>query len=301
MIRTARTALAAAGVLALSLATAPGAHGAAPSEDACHTVSSAMPVGDCGPFRQVLAENFNGDHVPAGAFSDCDHNTEGKLAYCSGLPADYRREFWAYPTGWQDTQKSNGQPGGVYHPEDTVSVLPDEHDGDGEMRIRMYRPASGGDVHSAAVLPLAVKDQTYGKYSERFSVTTVNKGFKSAHLLWPVNDSTCNSCEMDFPEGEWNGTISAYHHPEGGGEQDAFETSAKWTSWHTTSVEWTPGEARYYLDGKLVGKSSRGMMRAPADWILQNETAMNGQYPAPGTSAEMRITWVAAYTYRGIM
>lgn len=289
----------AAGLLAgAGLVLVPGgASGATPSQDACHTTNNSMPRGTCGAFRQVLAENFNGDHVALGSFADCDHETSGKAAYCTKLPASYRKEFWAYPNGWEDTQKSNGQKGGTYHPEDTVSVSPSSS-GDGQMHIRMYRPAGGGDVHSAAVVPLAVKDQKYGKYSERFRVSKVAPGFKSAHLLWPVEDNACPGCEMDFPEGEWNGTISAYHHPLGGGDQDAYGGTAKWSAWHTSSVEWTPKSAKYYLDGHLIGTSTRGVPNTPADWIIQNETAMNGQYPAAGASAQMDITWVSAYTYK---
>lgn len=294
--RTGLAAAAAAAVVGTALWPG-GAQAVTPSQDACHTTANSMPRGNCGRFLQVLAENFNGDRVPLGSFADCDHSSGSRAAYCGRLTGDYRKNFWAYPTGWQDTAKSNGWPvGGTYHPEDTVSVSP-AADGDGQMHIRMWRPARGGDVHSAAVLPKPVKYQRYGKYSERFRVSRIAAGYKSAHLLWPVNDAACPGCEMDFPEGEWNGRISAYHHPRGGGDQDAYETTAKWSAWHTSTVEWTPGHTRYYLDGRLIGHSVRGVPDTPHDWILQNEAALNGQYAAPGSWAQMDITWVAAYSY----
>ncbi|MFD0504054.1 hypothetical protein ACFQ0G_15965 [Streptomyces chiangmaiensis] len=129
--------------------TVPQANARTPSEDACHTTGDVMPRGDCGSFHQVFAENFNGDVVPLGSFSDCDHNADTRSAYCGGLTGSYRDDWWAYPRGWYDTANprnhSNGNDrvlGGEYRADDTVWVSPAAN-GDGRMHIRMYRPASG--------------------------------------------------------------------------------------------------------------------------------------------------------------
>ncbi|MFE6488249.1 glycosyl hydrolase family 16, partial [Streptomyces sp. NPDC057757] len=169
-------------VLVAALLWLPRADGAPVSADACGSTAVSLPRGDCGPFWQVLAEDFNGDRVPVGSFSDCDHHVDTSGAYCGGLRGTYLDNWWAYPTGWPDTAESRGREVvGVYHPEDTVSVGPAPN-GDGRMFIRMWRPADGGPVHSAAVVPRAVMDMTYGKYSARIRVTKAAPGYKSAWL-----------------------------------------------------------------------------------------------------------------------
>ncbi|OIJ67366.1 glycoside hydrolase family 16 protein [Streptomyces mangrovisoli] len=269
----------------------PRADGAPVSADACRTASTTMPRGDCGPFWQVVAENFNGDSVPLGSFSDCDHDAETSGAYCAGLTGSYRDNWWAYPTGWPDTATDRGRDvGGVYHPEDTVSVGPDAS-GDGVMRIRMFRPADGGPVHSAAVLPRAVMDMAYGKFSARIRVVKPATGYKSAWLHYG------DGCETDFPEGNWDDGFAAFQHPCGGGDQDYFPGADDWTQWHTVSTEWTPGQVRFFVDGKQIGSDTRGVADQPLSWVLQNESALEGPGAAPGSSAELDITWVAAYAY----
>ncbi|MGW0550298.1 glycoside hydrolase family 16 protein [Streptomyces altiplanensis] len=291
-------ALALASVSFLLAWLMPASDAVTSSQDACRTVGDSMPRGDCGPFRQVFAENFNGDTVPLGSFSDCDHHADTKDAYCAGLEGTYRDEWWAYPSGWQDTATSGADGnsvrsvGGAYHPEDTVSVGP-AGNGDGRMSIRMWRPEDGGPVHAAAVVPKKLMEQTYGKFSERFRVVKAAPGYKSAHLWYG------DGCEIDYPEQNWTDTITAFTHPCDGGRQDMFATGARWTDWHTTSVEWTPDEIRYYLDGALVGSSTRGVPSGPLSWILQNESALYGPPAAPGSSAQLDITWVAGYAYEG--
>jgi hypothetical protein len=277
----------------------PRATAAAPSEDACHTTGDVMPRGDCGPFRQVFAENFNGDVVPLGSFSDCDHHADTRSAYCGGLTGSYRSDWWAYPRGWYDTahprNHSNGNDrvlGGEYRADDTVWVGP-AADGDGRMHIRMYRPASGGDLHVAAVVPRKVMQQTYGKYSARVRVTKAAPGYKSAWLFYG------GGCEMDMYEQSWIDTVHFFHHPCDGRAQGYADTGRPFTEWHTVSMEWTPGHARYYLDGHLYLSDTRGVAARPLSWILQNESALYGPYAAPGSWAQMDITWVTAYACTG--
>ncbi|MCX5008179.1 glycoside hydrolase family 16 protein [Streptomyces sp. NBC_00638] len=278
-------------LLAGALFWVPRADGAPRSADACHDTGTALPRGDCGPFWQVLAEDFNGDRVPLGSFGDCDHRVDTSGAFCGGLSGKYRDNWWAYPAGWEDTANDRGRDVvGEYHPEDTVSVGPGEN-GDGVMRIRMWRPEDRGPVHAAAVVPRAVMQMTYGKYSARIKVTKAAPGYKSAWLHYG------GGCEMDHPEGEWTGSLTAFHHPCGGGEQGYFPSDAAWTEWHTVSTEWTPGHVRFFVDGRQTGEDTRGVPSAPLSWVLQNESALEGPGAAPGSSAELDITWVAAYAY----
>jgi hypothetical protein len=63
------------------------------------------------------------------------------------------------------------------------------------------------------------------------------------------------------------------------------------------STEWTPGEVRFFVDGRLVGHDARQVPDRPLSWVLQNESALRGPGAAPGSSAQLDITWVAAYAY----
>jgi hypothetical protein len=78
--------------------TAASRRGTRPA-DACRTTATHLPRGDCGPFWQVLAEDFNGGRLPLGAFSDWEHAVDTSAAHCGGLKGKYRDNWWAYPTG----------------------------------------------------------------------------------------------------------------------------------------------------------------------------------------------------------
>lgn len=104
----------AAGLIAAALA----ATGPARADD-----GDGMPTGDLPGWHQVLADDFSGQNVPVGGFSDCDHNADTPDAYCAGLPEPYRSRYWAYPDGWPDTAKQRGYPlGGTYDPANTISI-----------------------------------------------------------------------------------------------------------------------------------------------------------------------------------
>ncbi|HWY79533.1 MAG TPA: glycoside hydrolase family 16 protein [Candidatus Sulfotelmatobacter sp.] len=246
-----------------------------------------MPIGNVPGWKQIFADDFIGT-VPVGAFSDCDHNANSpKTSYCNGLKpyADYFKNWWAYPNTWKDTAKSGadgntGAPfGGMYHPEDTVSV------NNGVMHIRMYRPSSGGDNHAATVVPKLCASQKYGRYVERFKVVKADPGYKSAHLFYD------GGFEIDYPENDYGTSISAYTHP---GEAN-FSTNAKWTDWHTTAIEWTSGSVKFYMDGSLIGTTTNKVPNIPMTWILQNESSILGPYAKPGAVAQLDIDWVACY------
>lgn len=266
-----------------------------PSADACHVTNNNMPTGNCGPFVQTYSENFNGDTVPVGAFSDCNHNTDTPQAYCGGLTnyPKYYQDWWAYPTNWDDTAKSGadgngGAPyGGAYRADKTVSVTPNGYDGGGTLKVDMYRPSTGTDNYVAAMVPKKCMNQRYGKYSERWKVTRNDGGFKSAHLFYQGGQ------EIDFPENDYNEEISGYTHPQEGN----WGTGVNWNdgSAHTTSIEWTPNNVKLYLDGKLIGSGPTAM--PAAEWVLQNESSIDGPYAARGNHAILETTWVTCYKY----
>jgi hypothetical protein len=223
-----------------------------------------------------------------GQFTGCDSTT----FVCSGLPANVKWQWGAYPAGWPDTATQRGiTPGGLYEPQDTVWIS------NGVMTINEYN--SGGTNHVAALVPLKAMNSTYGKYIETLRVTNAPTGFKSAHLLWPnAADSNPNSgAEIDFPEGDWNnadGHSFAYYHPGDGGSDQLFgDSGVLWSAWHTYCIKWIPGEIDTYVDNRLILKSTdpRFVPSQAMDWIIQNESALDGQASIPGQHAQMQISY----------
>jgi hypothetical protein len=244
------------------------------------------------PWHLRFEDGFNTD-VAKGGFTDCNHNVDTPRAYCGGLTGSVRATWWAYPKGWPDTATQRHYPvGGYYDPASTLWIS------GGQLHIRMWRGTTGS-VHSATVVPKALMNQRYGRYEERFRVSKVATGYKSAHLLWPVGDAGCPNCEIDFPELEWDGTIAAFAHHKNsiGGDQDGYDTGKTWTAWHTSIVEWRPSDVRFYLDGKLVGHSTTAVPDKPMSWDIQNESALNGDRAARNSSAQMDIEYVKAWTW----
>ncbi|MFD0533525.1 hypothetical protein ACFQY7_06735 [Actinomadura luteofluorescens] len=241
------------------------------------------PTGDCGPFVQVYAENFNGGDVPVGAFRTCAGDGDFR---CAGLKTNYAHYYdtlGAYPSGWPDTATSGADGnggrtfGGYYRPEKAVSVYTASN-GDGQMRVHM---TSDGSVNSvAAVVPRKCMNLRYGKFTERFIVRTRTPGFKMAHLRYTPN-------EVDYPEAGGNFSsdpVSVFTHGFAESGADVAPGTA-WTSWHTYSTEIVPGSLRFYLDGELV-KTVNADFPEAADWVLQNESAL----AAPTRPPERRWT-----------
>lgn len=259
---------------------------AAPASAAAHTPG----------FHFAWSDSFN-QRVPLGGFSDCDHNTDARQAYCGGLSGSMRANWWAYPSSWPDTAKSGQlgvyRVGGTYHPEDTVWVAPSAW-GDGQMHIKMYRPKAGGDVHSATVVPKRAMGLKYGRYIIRERVSHVGVGFKSAQLLWPVSGGGCS--EIDFPENSHDVPPTAFDHPANCGQQDAFDTAASWGNWHTYTTSWTPSSVSFAVDGRMIGVSQHSPS-APMDWDVQNESSLDGEQAAPGTWDQIDITYVEVDTW----
>lgn len=292
-------------ITALALSTAmflvPSGASAAdvfPSQDACHVTTNATPLGNCGPFVQVFRDTFNGRTTPVGKFSDCDHNADTPAAYCGGLAGSDRANWWAYPRGWFDTAETGADGnggrtfGGEYRADDTISIgKQSATNADGVLRVRMYRPAGGGLVHSAAPVPKKCMALRYGKFTERTRVLTRTNGYKMAHLHYSPD-------EIDYPEAGGNfatDTISAFTHGFAETNTTVAPNSA-WTAWHTYSQEIVPGKVRFYYDGRLVRTVAGDYPRATA-WVLQNESALDGGYAAPGSSVTILSTGVACYRY----
>lgn len=201
------------------------------------------------------------------------------------FPGPYEKYWDAYPSSYPDTAKQRHYPvGGNYDP-GVISAAR------GVMSVRMYRGT--GDVHSCALLPKAAQNKLYGRYTESFVVSGIAVGYKSAHLLWPASgNQNSDSYEVDYPENEWDTSINMFIH-QAGQSQQYYDTNAKWGVPHTTVIEWSPGLLTFYLDGKQVYQTTRMVPDIPMDWIIQNESALNGEAAAPNSSAQIDFTYVA--------
>jgi beta-glucanase (GH16 family) len=138
----------------------------------------------------------------------------------------------------------------------------------------------------------------YGRYAVRFRSDPI-PGYKTAWLLWPEhNEDWPEYGEIDFPEGNLDGTISAFMHRwngTSGSDQDAYTTDARYTSWHTAVIEWTPDYVNFILDGTLIGKSTSRIPQGSMHWVLQTETNLDGYEPDDSAQGHVQIDWVAVY------
>lgn len=224
-----------------------------------------------GDWRQVFVEEFG---------------TDAELGEFPGRR--YSTRWGAYPSGWRDT---TGR--GTYRPDRVVSVR------DGVLDYHLH--VEDGEARAAALVPqLPTYGQLYGRYAVRFRADPV-PGFKLTFLLWPDSEEWPEGGEVNFPEGDLDGTFSAFmHHADPAGTQDQFPTGQDFSRWRTAVIEWRPGEVRFLLDGQQVGVSTTKVPDESMHWVLQTETSTTpGEEPAPGASGHVQVDWVAAWSYRG--
>ena len=199
----------------------------------------------------------------------------------------YGSRWDAYGWGAKDTSKR-----GLYDP-NIISV------NNGMMNMRLHTSADG--VHRvAAPLPNKGADQLYGRYEVRFRADAVN-GYKMAWLLWPKSEVWPRDGEIDFPEGDLDSTISAFMHRQGGtsgSDQDAYTTNARFTDWHTATLEWMPNRVNFFLDGALIGSSTKRVPNTPMHMVLQTETKLGGTVPN-NTSGNVQVDRITIWKYTG--
>jgi hypothetical protein len=231
-----------------------------------------MPVGDMPGWRQIFADDFTTD-VPLGSF-----------------PSAVSSRWGAYPDGWKDTTGH-----GTYMPSKVLSVK-------GGMLNYGLRSENGVRLVSAPYPKIddpitPGNGQLYGRYAVRFRADALPL-YKTAWLLWPDSEVWPRDGEIDFPEGDLDGRISAFMHKQGatsGGDQDAFSTNATFPTWHTAVTEWTATSVKFILDGVVIGTSTTRIPNTPMHWVLQTETALTSQWPAESTAGNVQIDWVAVY------
>ncbi|MHB1846013.1 MAG: glycoside hydrolase family 16 protein [Deltaproteobacteria bacterium] len=256
-----------------------GVDGGLPSADAGSCGGDVPPDLDAGPgWRQIFFDDFNTD-VPVGSFP-------GTV---------YGATWTVYPDGWPDTaaQQEGGQ--GEYYPSTVLSVAGG--------CLNMYLHTANGIHMVAAPLPtLPAADvtgsgggQTYGRYTVRFRADPL-VGYKTAWLLWPDSEIWPADGEIDFPEGNLEGTISANaHYASSAGGQDSFQTTATYPPWHIATTEWLPSGVTFILDGAVVGVSTTDVPPDPMHYVLQTETCIGNCQPLDSVEGNVQVDWVAIY------
>jgi hypothetical protein len=236
--------------------------------------------GDLPGWRQIFTDDFTTD-VPS--WGECTSYDGGRD--CPGLPTAYRSKWWAYPSSYQDTRQKTSGDGGSYQPSN-MSM----HGGLLHLKLRRVNGVS----QSAAPIPkIPGGAQTYGRYAIRFRSDPSNS-FKAAWLLWRTSASWG---EIDFPESDLDGTISAFnHHPTGQAVSDSDVRFGD-GQWHTAVTEWTPGLVRFILDGEEIGRDSGAadVPSTPMTWVIQTETILSGTLPANSPDVSVYIDWVAVW------
>jgi hypothetical protein len=281
---------------AASSPAAGGASSSSSSEPSAGPDSGSASVAAVGsPLWTLKWQTDFSQAAPLGSFSGCDNYDRTSAAFCSGLPAAVRSQWWAYPTGWPDSATEvHMKLGGYYDPAHTVWIS------GGQMHIRMFRDT--GPIHSSAVVPKASIGLMYGKYVERFRVSDPDSGtgYKSSHLLWPTNEPL--KYEVDYPEGEWDSGFCVHVHSValGNATKNICPDGATFATWNTTETLWWPGNLAFYLNGtEVYHLTGKWVPDQPMSWIIQNETALNGEIAPQNSSAQLNISYVAVYTYAG--
>jgi hypothetical protein len=201
--------------------------------------------------------------------------------------------WWAYPDNWLTTHGNNGGTGDHYDTK-TISVINGVSGASaGTMRMRLYR-GSDGKAHGCAPVPIldgksnGNSDQLYGRYEVRFWTDVNVAGWKTAWLLWPQSGKWPEDGEIDFPEGELNGTIGAFMHRQNGtsgGDQDGYGSNVPYgPGWHVAILEWAPNWCRFIIDGNVIGTSTNRVPNTPMHYVMQTENNIGGTQPGnPGT------------------
>jgi beta-glucanase (GH16 family) len=230
-----------------------------------------MPGGDMPGWHQIFAEDFN-TNITFGSFTS----------------TVYRSQFTVYPDGTKDTAGKQGAPS-RYYPSKVASVS--------NGLLNLYLHTENGTPMAATILPTVPGNHLYGKYTIRFRSDAL-AGFKVAWLLWPDSENWPHDGEIDFPESALDSTIGGFVHHQNAtssSDQDAYTSTATYTSWHTASIEWSPNKVSLILDNQSIGTSTSRIPSTPMHWVIQTESCLP-TCPAATTAGNVQIDWMAAYT-----
>jgi hypothetical protein len=248
-----------------------------------------MPVGDLPGWREIFSDDFT-KSAPRGSWGTSSPN---HVVYTG----DHGGKWVEYPDGWPC-----GGVGPCYEPKQVLSV----HDGVLDFWLHECTPGRPCSASPSPILPTTgTQYQTYGRYVARFKVVYSDRhrldDYHSAWLLWPRSGDRWECAESDFPETDLNRQAAgAYAHYGCAGAQDSYSSPLDWTRWHTFVQEWGPGYRSYYLDGKLLGRSTHRVYSSPERWELQIDTQTNSHHRPDSGSGHLLVDWVVVYTRSGM-
>ncbi|MEI8082225.1 MAG: glycoside hydrolase family 16 protein, partial [Actinomycetes bacterium] len=227
-------------------------------------------------YDYVFYENFD-TPAPLGSFLDV-----------------YSDAFRAYDSPYQDTSRTTrGDNSGWYDPARTLSVA------DGHADAWLHYDASLNKYLVSAIIP-KLPTMTYGQFVIRLKTDRI-PGYKAVPLLWPDSENWPDDGEIDFPEGQLNGSpwsaVMHYALPDGG--QDSFDAGVNGDRWHDYEIDWSPGRVDFLVDGKRIGRATHAVPDKPMHWVLQFETLPDGPAPATTAQGHVFIDWVKVYRPAG--
>ncbi|QNG19730.1 glycoside hydrolase family 16 protein [Rhodococcus triatomae] len=242
-----------------------------------------VPVGDLPGWRHIFADDFTAD-APTGSWAnECSPDD---IVYTGAQGQKWR----VYPRCYPDTYQKR-----PYRADRVLSV----HDGVLDFHLHQVDGVPAG-ANPSPLIDGVGQYQTYGRYSARMRVDTPGMDeYYAAWLLWPQSERWPEDGEFDFPEGHLSGTALGYHHHAGQGacvgcQEISTDIGARFTDWHTYTIEWTPGRIRYLLDDVVVLDSTDWVPSGPMRWQLQTET--NGYGDSAG---HLLVDWVSVWAYDG--
>ncbi|MCL6456947.1 MAG: carbohydrate binding domain-containing protein [Gorillibacterium sp.] len=188
----------------------------------------------------VWRDEFNGD----GTTMDTNGVDLDKWAYQNGNGSEYG------VTDWGNAEQE-------YYQSDNVSV------DNGHLLIEARKEAAGGkDYTSGRLWTSPTFSKKYGKFEARMKLPA-GKGFWPAFWLMPKDSEYggwASSGEIDIMEAKGRvlesvgGTLHygmGYPNNKYTGSNYVFPAGDSITGFHTYTVEWEPGEIRWYVDGTL--------------------------------------------------
>lgn len=245
----------------------------------------AMPTANLAGWRHLFADDFTKD-AALGSWANVCSPDDDVYTGAQG------QKWKTYPNCYLDTYQKR-----PYRPEAVLSV------GSGMLDFHLHRvdgvPAG---ANPSPVIAGGSQYQTYGRYSARMRVRIESGDMSEYHvawLLWPQSEQWPQDGEIDFPEGGLNGTAKGYHHHAGpvgcgnGCVEAARDIGARFTDWHTYTIEWSPGRLRMLLDDEVVLDTTANVPSGPMRWQLQTETNGNGN-----SSGHLQVDWVSVWAYQ---
>lgn len=241
----------------------------------------AMPTGSLPGWRHIFADDFTKDAATGSWANECSPDA---IVYTGAQGQKWR----TYPKCYRDTYQKR-----PYRPDAVLSV----RNGVLDYHLRRVDGVPAG-ANPSPLINGNSQYQSYGRYSVRMRATAAGMNeYYAAVLLWPQSERWPVDGEFDFPEGRLSGTAGGFHHFSGAGscggcQAVAIDIGARFTDWHTYTIEWSPGRIRYLLDDAVVLDNTAWVPSGPMRWQLQVETNGNGN-----SNGHVEIDWVSVWAY----